>query len=204
MVRMNKTRKKNLKRMIHTTRSRFFSLTAIVAIGVAFFLGLVSSGTVMSYSVQVYDDELNLKDITVYSNYGFDEDDIDAVKVLDEVADAEGTKFADVYAASGSSIRVTRVHAYNPDDTINQFQLREGRLPENEHEALAEAGTDGTSGFAIGSTVTLSRPSDDLSIRRCISMRPRRAAPSATRRSARICMCWNPVFPWTMTRSSMS
>lgn len=163
MVRMNKTRKKNLKRMIHTTRSRFFSLTAIVAIGVAFFLGLVSSGTVMSYSVQVYDDELNLKDITVYSNYGFDEDDIDAVKVLDEVADAEGMKFADVYAASGSSIRVTRVHAYNPDDTINQFQLREGRLPENEHEALAEAGTDGTSGFAIGSTVTLSRPSDDLS-----------------------------------------
>lgn len=160
---MNRTRKKNLKRMIQTTRSRFLSLTAIVAIGVAFFLGLVSSGTVMSYSVQVYDDSLNLKDLTVYSNYGFDDDDIAAVRALDEVADAEGTKFADVYASSGSSIRVTRVHAYNQDDTINQFQLKEGRLPENEHEALAEAGTDEAPGFAIGSTVTLSRPSDDLS-----------------------------------------
>ena len=45
MVTMNKTRKKDLKRMISATRSRFFSLTAIVAIGVAFFLGVVSSGT---------------------------------------------------------------------------------------------------------------------------------------------------------------
>ncbi len=163
MVTMNKTRKKDLKRMISATRSRFFSLTAIVAIGVAFFLGVVSSGTVMSYSVQVYDDELNLKDLSVYSNYGFDEEDIRAVKALDEVAAAEGTKFADVYAACGSSIRVARVHAFNPDSTINQFRLREGRLPENEQEALAEAGTKSAPGFAIGSLVTLSRPADDLS-----------------------------------------
>lgn len=159
---MPRTFWKNILRLIRTTKSRFFSLTAIVAIGVAFFVGVYSSSTIMSVSVDAYDDEYHLKDIQIYSNYGFTEDDIKAVSELPGVSLAEGAKFADVIASSGSDTYVTRVHSWNPDDTINQFRLVEGRLPENEHEALAERGTAITSIFPIGAEVTLSRPDDDL------------------------------------------
>ena len=159
---MNRTLIRNILRMIKATRSRFFSLTAIVALGVAFFIGVYSSSTVMDKSVDYYDDETNLKDITIYSNYGFREEDIEAIEELDCIEKAEGSYFVDVIASQESVSRVTRVHSYSDDKMINSFVLTEGRMPENEHEALSESGTTMTRGFAIGTTVKLSRPDDDL------------------------------------------
>lgn len=161
---MNRTMMKDIRRMISATKGRFFSLTAIVTIGVAFFVGVSSSSSIMSASVDQYDDSLNMKDITVYSNYGFDQEDLDAVKEMtDDVDNAELAKFVDVSAASGATNRITRIHSYRSDSQINQFVLKSGRLPENENECLSESGSDLVQGFEIGSTVTFSRPSDDLS-----------------------------------------
>ena len=67
-----KTLLKNANRLILKTRGRFISLTAIVALGTAFFIGVSAVSSVMAASVQQYDDKMNLKDITIYSNYGFD------------------------------------------------------------------------------------------------------------------------------------
>ncbi|MBR3312249.1 MAG: FtsX-like permease family protein [Solobacterium sp.] len=151
----------NLWRMVKTTKSRFFSLTAIVALGVAFFIGVSASSPVMGKSVDIYNDETGLKDITVYSNYGFDQDDIDALNEQEDVLKAEGTRFMDVIGVCGNETYVTRVHAYDPDHEINGFVLREGRLPQNEHEALAECGTTLEAGFALGSEVELITEEED-------------------------------------------
>ena len=158
-----RTLHKDTLRLIRATRGRFLSLTAIVTLGMAFFVGVSASSRFMSYSVDSYSDSLNLKDITVYSNYGFDEDDIDAIRALPQVKDAEGAKFVDVIAASDRTTLVTRIHSYQKDASINQFSLREGRLPENENEVLGEAGTDLDPGLAVGTVVKLSRPDNDLS-----------------------------------------
>ncbi len=147
--------------MIRSSLGRFITLVSIVTIGVAFFVGVSGSSPIMSYSVDTYNDSLNLKDITLYSNYGFDDEDIDAIESLDSVSKVEGTYFVDVRASSEDETRITRIHAYNKDSTINDFELVEGRLPENEHEALAEAGTELIPGFLIGTTVTFE--SDSLS-----------------------------------------
>ena len=155
---MTKTLAANIRRLILATKSRFFALTAIVTIGVAFFVGVSATSPIMGYSVDVYDDEMEMKDITVYSNYGFDQADIDAIARLDEVELCEGAWFADALAASGNMTLITRIHSYDPDSRINRFVLREGRLPQNEHEAVAEAGTTLKSGFQIGSTVSISWP----------------------------------------------
>lgn len=135
---------------------------AIVFIGTAFFTGISAISNVMSRSVNEYNDKLNLKDITVYSNYGFDSDDVKAINDMDSVELAEGTKFVDVYATENERTRITRIHSYNENDEINHFVLREGRLPENEHEALADHGTVLLPGFSLGETVTFKRPDDDL------------------------------------------
>lgn len=160
---MNKILMKDIQRMIGATKGRFFSLTAIVTIGVAFFVGVSSSSSVMATSVDQYNDQQNLKDITIYSNYGFDQEDLDAVKKMTNVSEAELTKFVDVNAAADTRSMVVRVHAYKEDATINQFVLESGRLPENENECLAENSTGLKTGFALGSTITFSRPENDLS-----------------------------------------
>ncbi|MBR3365225.1 MAG: FtsX-like permease family protein [Solobacterium sp.] len=155
---MTKTLAANIRRLILATKSRFFALTAIVTIGVAFFVGVSATSPIMGHSVDVYDDEMEMKDITVYSNYGFDQADIDAIQRLDEVELCEGAWFADCLAASGNTTLITRIHSFDPDSRINRFVLREGRLPQNKNEAVAEAGTTLKSGFQIGSTVSISWP----------------------------------------------
>ena len=159
---MNKTLWKDIKRLIRSTKGRFLSLTTIVLIGVSFFVGISSVSTIMGYSVDTYDDEVNLKDITIYSNYGFDEEDIDAIRTIDHIETVEGAHFVDVLAISGEVTYVTRIHSYNPAGTINKFRLVSGRLPKKPNEVLAENGTEMISGFALGSKVKLSRPDNDL------------------------------------------
>ena len=150
-------------RLIRKTPGRFISLLAIVLLGTAFYIGVSAVSMVMSTSVNRYDDLLNLKDITVYSNYGFDQADIDAVKSLDSVADAEGSSFVDVYSVYGDSSSVTRIHSWSPDAKINRFVLRSGRLPKRKDEVLADNGTVLLPGYKPGTQLTLVRPENDLS-----------------------------------------
>lgn len=149
---------KNIIRLIMATKSRFFSLTAIVAIGVAFFVGVSGASPIMGHSVDAYDDETGMKDITIYSNYGFDEDDLEAIRNTEGVKAAEGMYFADVLGTVDQETYITRIHSYRPDQKLNQVVLRTGRLPENKYEALAENGTTLQQGFPLGSTVTFSYP----------------------------------------------
>lgn len=150
------------RRLIRKTPGRFVSLLAIVLLGTAFYIGVSAISKAMSTSVNCYDDMLNLKDITIYSNYGFDQADVDAVEALDSVVKAEGASFVDVYSGYGDSSAITRVHSYSPDAEINQFVLRSGRLPERKDEVLADNGTVLLPGYKLGTVLTLTRPEDDL------------------------------------------
>ena len=145
----------SILRLIRETKGRFLSISAIVALGVAFFVGVSSSASIMDESVDVYNDQTGLKDITIYSDYGFDDDDVEAVRQIENVAEAEGTWFTDVMASSGKDICVTRVHGYSESQKINRFVLKEGRMPERPDEVLSESGSDLQQGFQIGTKVRL-------------------------------------------------
>ena len=149
---------KNVFRLIKSTKGRFFSLSAIVSIGVAFFIGVSASAPMMAASVDYYDDSYDLKDFTIYSNYGFKEDDIDALKKVDYVSAVEPGYFVDEIATSGEGTQLVRIHSYDSTHTINRFKLVEGRMPQNNHEVVAERNGNIKSGFEIGDTVKLSLP----------------------------------------------
>ena len=152
------------KRLIRNTPGRFLALTAIVLLGTAFYIGVSAISSVMSSSVNKYDRQTNLKDITIYSNYGFDDEDIRTVSELDYVEKAEGSRFVDVYIEGDDKVaKICRVHSYNPDATINQFVLRSGRLPEAKNEVLADNGSQLMPGYALGTVLKMRRPDDDLS-----------------------------------------
>ncbi len=149
---------KNVFRLIKSTKGRFFSLSAIVSIGVAFFIGVSASAPMMAASVDYYDDSYDLKDFTIYSNYGFKEDDIEALKKVDSVSAVEPGYFVDEIATSGEGTQLVRIHSYDSTHTINRFKLVEGRMPQNDHEVVAERSGNIKSGFEIGDTVKLSLP----------------------------------------------
>jgi putative ABC transport system permease protein len=129
-----------------------------VTIGVAFFTGVAGTADIMSVSVDRYSDETNLKDITVYSNYGFDDEDVEAVQQTEEVLKAQGAKFTDVIGVHGNDSWVTRIHSLPADDSINNFVLVSGRYPQNEHEALAENGSELEPGFPLGERIDVILP----------------------------------------------
>ena len=149
---------KNVLRLIKSTKGRFFSLSAIVSIGVAFFIGVSASAPMMAASVDYYDDSYDLKDFTIYSNYGFKEDDIEALKKVDSVSTVEPGYFVDEIATSSEGTQLVRIHSYDSTHTINRFKLVEGRMPQNDHEVVAERNGNIKSGFEIGDTVKLSLP----------------------------------------------
>lgn len=161
---MQKTLMKNSRRLIKATKGRFLSLTAIVCLGVAFFVGISASSTVMGKSVDIYDDEMNLKDITVYSSYGFDKESIEAIEKVEDLEDVQASYFQDVTSSSETETHVTRVHSFTKDDVINNFKLVDGRLPENAHEALVENGVGMKSYYKIGDVVKLEVPEGTDSI----------------------------------------
>ena len=149
---------KNVLRLIKSTKGRFFSLSAIVSIGVAFFIGVSASAPMMAASVDYYDDSYDLKDFTIYSNYGFKEDDIEALKKVDYISTVEPGYFVDEIATSGEGTQLVRIHSYDSTHTINRFKLVEGRMPQNDHEVVAERSGNIKSGFEVGDTVKLSLP----------------------------------------------
>lgn len=155
---MNRTLIKSLIRLIRTSLTRFLAVFAIVTIGVAFFTGVAGTADIMSVSVDRYSDDTNLKDITIYSNYGFDDDDVSAIRRCEDVLAAEGTKFTDVIGIRENDSWVTRIHSLDNTEKINSFILVSGRMPENEHEALAENGSELEPGFPLGSRVDVILP----------------------------------------------
>ena len=127
-------------RLIRHTLNRFLSLVTISAIGVAFMMGLFSSREIMEKSVDRYDDEMHLQDLQIYSAYGFDENDIAAIKKQEFVESCFPSRMADVMCRDerGDS-RVIRLEEL--DRSINGFVLVDGRMPEKEDEIVVVRGS---------------------------------------------------------------
>lgn len=62
---------KDVFRDIKKSKGRFFSIFAIIALGVAFFSGIKVSPIDMKKTADKYYDDYNFMDLTLYSTLGF-------------------------------------------------------------------------------------------------------------------------------------
>ena len=74
---------KDTLREIRKTFSRFFSIFAIVAIGVGFFAGVRATGADMRLTADRYFDQTQLADVRLLSTLGLSQEDVRAVEALD-------------------------------------------------------------------------------------------------------------------------
>ena len=158
---------KNILRTFKGSASRFVAIFAIVALGVGFLAGLLSTTPDMEDSMDEYLDGENLFDLRVVSTLGLTDDDVEALRQVEGVAKVQGGHSADLLVEQGGSELVCRIHSLpqDPDsaDNINRLTLVDGRWPDAPGECVVEAGVDTlNSTYSIGDTLTLDPDNENL------------------------------------------
>ena len=149
---------KNIVREITKTKSRFFSILAIIALSTGFFTGVKSSGPSMIATGCKYFEDQNLMDFRLLSTVGFDDDDIRAIRELEPTADVMPGYFSDLIMTKDNIDTVIRVYSL-PEKTdtnkkiINEPVLEEGRLPRSRGECAIESYYARVTGTKPGDTI---------------------------------------------------
>lgn len=156
---MTKGMRKDFRREIKISLSRFLSITLIVVLGVAFFSGIRAGKPAMQASADAQYDHENLMDIRVVGTLGVTENDVNALKEVDGVADAEGAFEQDFLCASDVAEVVTKVLSLT--DRINLIKVTQGRYPEKYNECIADQEFLDATGYNLGDTVKLTTGTDE-------------------------------------------
>lgn len=144
---------KNIIREITKTKSRFFSIFTICAIGVGFFSGVRATCGDMKVSADNYYDSHELFDLRVLSTFGLTDDDAAEIAKIDGVDGVFTSKYTDLAMHNNENEYLTRVYSWN-DNAVNKIDLRDGRLPEAENECIVSFNKL-REGLAIGDTVIM-------------------------------------------------
>lgn len=162
---------KDLLREIWGNKSRFFSIFAIIALGVGFFAGLKSTCPDMKLTGQEYFSNYNLMDIQLKSTLGFTDDDITYLSNLNYLQKIQPSYSVDAFIETTNEseviVKVYSLDTANLNDAnyISKPILEEGRFPENTNECVIDNGSLGKNTYKIGSTISLTLDStqDNLS-----------------------------------------
>ncbi len=144
-------------RGMKSSASRILAIFGIVALGVGFLFGLISTTPDMHNSVDAFYDSTNMMDLRILSTLGFTDADLDAIRSADDVLDVAGGYNTDTILSDGSSSYVTLVHSIPESGTwINAAELKSGRLPQAEGECVVETGSSIlTTSFEPGTVLTV-------------------------------------------------
>jgi len=145
-------------REVRQRLSRFFSILAIVAIGVGLFAGVKATCYDMKLSADTYYDEQNLMHFRLLSTFGFDEADIAALSVMQGM-EVFPAYYADLIMYDGGKDEVVRVYSYNAEHMLNDVTVLEGRAPSAADECMID-GRSYAGRAKIGDTISLYSVSD--------------------------------------------
>ncbi|MFS8651238.1 MAG: FtsX-like permease family protein [Caldibacillus sp.] len=152
---------KELARSISRSKTRFFSIMAIIAIGVGFYAGINATEPDMVLSADHFYKNTNLSDFRIISPLGFEEEDIRNVEKLPGIRHVQAGYFTDLFVTFDENSHIGRIYSYDPGrnnkaDELNRLRVIEGRLPEKSGEMVIDMDVD----IPIGTEVTVSAPKD--------------------------------------------
>lgn len=162
---MTRSYRKNTLRTFKSTASRFAAVFAIVALGVGFLAGLNATPIDMKESMERYMDNGNFYDLRIVSTLGLTDEDVDALRQVEGVRQVQPGYSADLLVEVDGDTVVSRVHSLPApeNNTINQLNLVEGRLPEKSGECVIEASyTKKQSTYTVGTKLVVDKANEDL------------------------------------------
>ncbi|MGN0561661.1 MAG: FtsX-like permease family protein [Candidatus Fimenecus sp.] len=150
---MTKGLRKDFRREVKHSFSRFLSILLISALGVAFFSGIRSASPAMLASADATFDSDNLADIRVIGTLGLTDNDVATLLSLEGVQAAEGIYTGDFLCETENNTVVAKVTSMT--NQVSLVKVKEGRYPEKYNECIADREFLAASGFQIGDTVRL-------------------------------------------------
>ena len=153
-----KALRKDFYMEIRKSFGRFLSIFFIVAIGTAFFSGIRAAEPDMRLSGDAYFDQSKLMDLQVVSTMGLTADDLQAIREIKGVEQAQPVYSMDALCDVDGSQKV--VHIFSSQDGINELKVEKGRMPEKADECVADADFLASSGYQIGDKITFLKDED--------------------------------------------
>ena len=141
-----KALKKEFRVEVRKSLNRFLSIFFIVAMGVAFFSGIQASAPDMRATGDYYFDSTKLMDIKVLGTLGLSEDDLEAVRAVEGVADAKGVYMEDVYC--GEEVQQV-LHVESIPEDMNLLTPRDGAVPAKAGECFLDASYAEAHGYHV-------------------------------------------------------
>ena len=143
MVEMNKVMLKDTMGVMRKSFGRFFSILAIVALGVAFLAGIKVTAPMMRDTFDGYMDTYQMMDIQLLSTLGFEASDVEALREETGIQGIYPGYWVDTLTTVGENELVVKLKgmpfermAQTDDDYLNQVHVLEGRLPQAANEAV--------------------------------------------------------------------
>jgi putative ABC transport system permease protein len=180
---VNQTLGRIARRELRRTPGRFIAVFLIVVLGAGFLAGLQSAAPGMARTADTYFEQTNLEDFRLSCSWGITEEDIAAVRLVKDVAQASGSYRVDVKATINNAAAIYAVYSL-PEDAVeataetdaedaedntetgalSRLTLTEGRLPTASYECVADA----YSSIQLGDKIVVAEdnPEDSLELLR--------------------------------------
>lgn len=158
---MKKALLKDSLREIRKTFSRFLAILAIVAISIAFFTGIKITCPDMKNTADKYYDDYQLMDFRLVSTMGFNSEDIQNIRKLNQIKGVSPSYTIDAILDAKDTSSVVRIHSLvqkefrSGEDYTNRPMLIAGRLPEKSGECVIEKNSFSAVKLDIGSPIKL-------------------------------------------------
>ena len=123
---------KNTMLKIKKSLGRYISLLIIAMVGAGFYAGIQATAPDVISVADSYYKNYRLMDFKIVSSMGLTDDDVSALKQIDDVNDCFGSYSLDVQSESGA----IRIHAV--EDKVNIVKLTDGRMPQLSTECVAD------------------------------------------------------------------
>lgn len=138
MVMKRNIMRKNLRQTIWKSLGRYIAIVAIIALGSAMFVGLLTTKSDMMATTQKFTDDTNMFDLRLLCTYGWTENEVEQVRQMAGVECAEGSNTLDVIGMpfEGEEEMVYRLHSLPKQ--VSKVHLLGGRLPQNPDECLMD------------------------------------------------------------------
>ena len=133
---MKQAQRKDFFREIRRSLNRYLSILFIVALGVAFFSGIRAAEPDMRLSADAVADQANFMDLRILSTMGLTGADLEAIRAVDGISQAEGEQSVEVLTQCGEKELV--IHVATLMTQLNYVTIDEGRLPEKEGECFLD------------------------------------------------------------------
>ena len=148
---MKKTQLLDARRNIRKELVSYISIVIIGMLASLSYLGITYSAATLKKDALRFFNDYGLWDIEVVSTALLDEDDLEAIRAVPHVAEAEPVWQIDTSLRAGG--KNTNVSIISLPDKISRPMLLEGRLPETSAECAVEKEIMDLCGFSVGQQI---------------------------------------------------